>query len=1301
MKFLRLLTVYLFLCTTWSHAQQVLISHKGGTQSGWYYTSNSGPDQVTAYEVYYTRQPDSQNDIDSQLFVSQLASPGGIYLGGKGEAISSFYHEYITNNEYAAFLEYNKKQTAQGKGITKQADYFKIKYPGGIVPNSHTTTINGKKVQYYYKDDRDGNFSIKRLYHIFIYLNDTYGVNFLGKVNYFDASAPSPSPLSFDTYDRMLWQHLKELEFDFNGSTTQGTSSETTGANQEDDIPWSVVIGVLTAAAVAAIIRQLAKKKKDPGKKDKKEEKENAHYVLQLNKEQFELIPGQPDTLHAAVYKITEKGRKQCASVLQVQNAEKSLKISPQSGQGSLQAQLILKEQPEESRFNIVIIAQADGHEFQKKVTITTSGEKNLQFETEPGNKRSLRPDTYQVITCYAQVLDEKGKNIADLTDKISFVPQDDWIDMSKPFIEEERIGIYIGCSNPNPNNSNATPPPTVTVTMTMDEVPEGEEPLQKDLVIQLLDCKLDTEIDDCTFPATEEMSEITFDAYIENAGEEKGWNFNAEYRLGVDRDDPLTDIAINKKSEITAEVTLTGPILKPKEGESYISKTLVIMAAQGDEEPLERHITVIVSSEGLLVKHGVNKNNEFNFLADKPVEQNFDFSLQVYDENTNEITVDKNALSQLEFELLSEEKEIRNLISVLLPQIDFIDLVTNIPYGRYRLTTDRDIPGTGEVFPIKYKVKAPVENTLKPEIFELVLTINVKTYGIGQEFPDWVKAYEECKYILNNYVPKGEPYNKLNHLLETRKMTLGAEGLTELRNRMWKVASQLILAKGAEGYESEAAWANAITVTLEWTEWAGDIAFSALMAYATGGLAAGGLVATGAGMLKGALVEALQAFASDPQISFDEFMKRQVDKFVPMLMNMAKGRLLSIENIELIVRNNKPLAWTIFVSTEFLYNLYQTKSVYDAAKITAQGMVEEIMVQKLTKRLHQEALHRKIAYKSPQEFFDEIRNNTKVVNGEEVIDQKKLLEIMRDPEQVRTIKNLGGDKLKKIFQNSRNKIYEEHDFHLKQFIHEKYGIPKDDLVIDEFRTPGADPNDVNTDRDYRVLRKTVTKLQVTDKAGNPVLDDNGSPIYKEKVTYTEIQKPDWQEKSYEIFGDITGKPKQIDATEWAEKHQQRGTDKYDDEACSDYSDQVYNPKTGKIEVLDSNIKRVKAGKSTLIDAEETGNMYRKKVENSLKTGGKTEAYKQLQKSIDTLEEVRKGYEKQGKNIPELDSDLNIAMQYAKKIKSHITTDLDPDNYKNVEKHIKNMTGYDLNKLTNDIEKSFKDLKPFDKGTPK
>ncbi|HOO95457.1 MAG TPA: hypothetical protein PLH60_06940 [Proteiniphilum sp.] len=1070
------------------------------------------------------------------------------------------------------------------------------------------------------------------------------------------------------------------------GATEFGGDSSAAG----EEFPWEVVVGLLGAGSVAGGLTALARKlfrkkpgrkqnvqpKKGPKKKEEKkeEEEEEVKYILNLNKEQFKLAPGQPEMLEVVVYKVTPKSQRKYPAQIQLVNPEKALKITPAQAQGSLSARMILEGTPRNASFNVTVQAVADGHQIQKFIRIETQGEKQISVETLPGNKRSLRPDTFQVIEVRARILDEFEKPLPELTEQIIFKPQSDWIDLSEPILNDDYIALNMGCTSPNPDNKTANMPPSVKLTLLMEDVPDEEPPMRQDLEIKLLDCKLETEIDEATFPVTDEMSEITFDIWIENGDDEEGWEFTGEYRHGSLPTDPLTQIDILPKGEAKAVVTLIGPLMKPKEGESILSKTLVLFAAQGDEEPLERHLNIMVMQEGLLIKKGVNKQNEIHILASKPFEENIDLVLYRYDKLTNQVLADKEGLAEIQFELLSEEPELINLASVLQPEFTFDGLFTNIPYGRYRFTTKEEIPGTGDVYLLEYLVKAPSGDAEKPEYFEKKLTLKVKTYGIGEEFPDWVKAYEDCKYIIENYVPAGDPRNKLRDILELRKMTLGAEGLTELRKRIWKVASNLILAEGAEGYKSEEAWANAITVTLEWTEWAGDMAFSALAAFYLKGVGA-----TAAGMIKAKMIEALNFYIYEPEKGWDVFASRQLDNIMPLLMNMAKGRVLSIENIELVVKNNRPLAWTIFISCEFLFNLYQTKSVVEAAKITGRQIAEELIVKKLTTMMHREALKRNYEVITPDEVLDDMMKNVKTVDGKEEINKGKLLEIMRDPAKVRTIQNHGTKEMKEIFNRSRNKIYTEHDAKLKEYIAKEYKLNPDEVKIDDFRTPGKAGDSVNTDRDYRVLRK-VKGADGTEK-------------------WIEMQRGNWLNESYKIFGEVTGKPDGLSDLEWAEAHQQRGTDRFDAEAGKDYSDHVFNPETGEIDINQSNITKVKAGETTLYDARETGKMYQNKVENAMKSGHESEAFAQAKKAVNTLKDVRSGY-KDGMNleIKDLPRDLDKAMEVINKAK--VDVNASGAHLESINSELKSLGYSDVTEVSKDISKAFNDLKEFDKTNP-
>ena len=1072
-------------------------------------------------------------------------------------------------------------------------------------------------------------------------------------------------------------------------STVTGTDIDgiVSTEDNEDDIPWTLVVGGSIAAAVAAIVRKILKKgataaaksatKPNKNQKEKKEEEneEEAHYILQLNKESFQLKLNEPENLEVRVWKVTAKGEKKCDANIQIQNFEKALTVNPTNGVGSLNAQLLLQKQPKESNFNISVTANAEGHEFQRNVTIRPFGEMQIVVETAPDNKRTLRPDTFQTIACFAQVVDENGKNIPDLTEKIKFDPKSDWIDVSETVLDGDKMGVNIGCTNPNPNAAVSNPPNSVTLSIIMDEVADEEEPLQNDLVITLLDCKLEVEITECSFPVTDEMSEISFNAYIENTDGEEDWNFTGEYRKGIDPDEPLTEISFTRKSETEVTITLTGPILKPSGNETFLNKTLVISAAQGEEKPLERQINVMVSQVGLFIKHGVEGKNELMFTANKPFEINLDFALYKYDKDTNQIVVDKNGLEgNLTFELQNEEQESINFESVLKPSFSYDTLVTNIPYGRYKFKTAEDIPGFGDIRTLNYLVKAPSGVDDNPEAFEQLLKVRVRTFGIGKEFPEWVEAYEQCKHIINNYVPIGEPRNKLNDLLEQRKHTLGAEGLTELRNRIWKIAQDLILAEGAEGYKSMEVWANRIAVTLEWAEWAGDLAFNALAAFYLKGVGA-----TGASIVKGGMIEALNFYIYDNDKGWDIFADRQYEKIIPFLVNVAKGRIVSIENIELVVKKNKILAWTIFISCEFLYNLYQTKSVVEAAKLTAAQMRDELIMRKLTAKLQKDALKYNIKITTPDEVLDALVKSVKTVNGEEFIDPKKLLEFMRDPAAVRTIKNHGTEWMKNVFEKSRNKIYEKHDADLKKYISETYKINPNDVKIDDFRTPGTDgKTNLNTDRDYRVLRKVKTK--------------NGD-------IWIEVQSPNWKQKSYEIFGETTGKPFGVDAQEWAESHQQRGTDRFDSEASKDYADNTYNSETGEINRNKPNILKVKEGKGRLIDSEELGNMYKNKVNNALDPGMEPEAYAQAQKGVKTLKEVRDGYDAQGLDIPEIPDKLKKAMDIVEK--AHVDANATPEHIEMLNKQLKNLEYGNIGDVAKDMADSFKDLKKHDSNDPR
>ncbi|MFZ1678785.1 MAG: hypothetical protein WAT91_15995 [Saprospiraceae bacterium] len=1250
-------------------SQQYSITHEGEISGGWMYDPRSNQYDYTVLFPGTEYVAGTAEDEIAQLFINwQLF--GGIVLKAGNGTLENFYIEYVNDKAYNEFMAKNIEYVKEKGEYLKQIDFYKSKYPDGIPDDMVETKINGNRAVYYSKQEADESAeTTTKSYKYFIFLNDNNGVIISGGLKYIK----DKSTLSLAQYEQLMAQHIQELRFQ--AEEVPGTSTENNAETippPESDLPWTIIIGSISAVAVAAILRKLLRKqgtKTNNESKEEPKEKEVAHYILQLNKDSIPLKLNEPGQLDIQVWKISKEGKFKIDAAIEIQNPEKHLHIQSQYTGGRLLANLTLEKAPTTPVFNVLVLATTEGKSIQKTVEIKMAGKMEIVLEMFPNNKRALRPDTKQVLTCHAKIIDADGKVMPEETKKIKFKPNSDWIDLSTPVMDRESIAINIGASSPNQVSPATAVPKQVSLSVIMDDVMKNEEVLQTDLTIELLDCKLETDISTCSFPVSDQQTEIKFKAFIDNCNADEPWIFEGEYRKHDKPDEALSQINIVKKSGQEVAITLTGPIMKPGPHETNLSKTLVISAHQANEKPLERHLLVMVTQVGLFIKNGVDASNQVTYMADGPFEKNIEFVLYKYDKKTNEIFVDKEGLKHLEIKLKNEEKDIVNFASVLKVNCAFDDLVGNIPYGRFKLQSTEQVPGFGDVFTLDYLVQAPYDPDENPEQFQQEFHLKVKTYGIGSEFPEWVEAYNKCKIVINEYVPAGDPRTRLSELLESRKYTLGAEGLNELRKRLWKVAYNLILAEGDQGYKSQERWANGITTTLEWTEWAGDLAFNALAAYYLKGIGA-----VGASLIKGAMIEALNFYIYENK-PIDEFIDRQYEKIIPFLVNVAKGRLISVENIELVVRNNKPLAMAIFISCEFLYNLYQTKSVVEAAKLTGGQIMDEIIIRKLTLQLHKNQLKYNIKMVSVAESLEDVVKSVKTKDGVDYIELSKVMEIMRDPAKVRTIKNHAPEWLKKVFDDSRTKIYQKHDADLKKFISDKYNIDENDVKIDDFRTPGSgDGFNLNTDRDYRVLRK--------------VKASDGSEIW------IELQRPNWIEHSYETFGKLTDKPYGISPKEWAEKHLQRATDRFDAEASKDYADHLYDSTTGKVIKDQPNIVKVKKGDGTLYDAEGLGKMYQNKVVNALEPGTLPEAYAQSKKGVETLKEVHESYTKQNLPVPEIPEKLKKAMEIIDK--AHTDVQATPEAVNELNKQLIDLKYNNLADVAKDLADEFKKLKQFD-----
>ncbi len=707
--------------------------------------------------------------------------------------------------------------------------------------------------------------------------------------------------------------------------------------NEEDSGLWKVVIGAAALGAAIVAIRKRLKKSKN---KKNKGEKEKFKYVLQLGDDSFTLVEHEPQFLYIQAWKITEKGKFPTNASIKIQNSERALSILPFSGIGRLKSKLILKGKPSNEEFTITVNASIGNKSIQKIVRIKTGGENKIIINTSPNNTRNLRPNIDQTITCYAQVIDFNNKPLNELTKKIKFNPsQSKWIDLSDPILDDGWIAINVGASDPDGDYDITHPPKSVILGITMEDVKKDTPILQDNLEIQLLDCMLETNLEDITFPVSNEKTEVICKAFIENCDGETPWKFKAIYMKDFETPDsnPLTEVAIEEVSKTKVNITLTGPIVEPKKGEKFLRKLFVISAQQKDEKPLERHIYIMVSKEGLFIEKGVTKNNEVAFLAKGDFKKEIEFSMNSYSPETDQMEVDKEALKNLTFELVSDDKIQKNIAKVLEPSFYFEKFITTMHHGYYRLEVPNKFPGYGDIYDLNYRVTASVLKTENPKAFEQFITLKVQSYGMGDKFPAWEKAYKDCKTTIYDFFKDSEERKKLLNMLEKNKHKFDIEGMVAFRKKIWMIAHDLMINE-AESYISEANSYDAIIDTLEWVVWMGDLAFQVVLSTYMGPFAAFGtstfkeIALTGYAMV----IE---------EKSVDEFIDAQIASFKEVLFSVAKGSMINTRNIQKIYKGNKIKVWAIFTVATFAIAYKRTGSIPEAAKMTARQLRDEAII--------------------------------------------------------------------------------------------------------------------------------------------------------------------------------------------------------------------------------------------------------------------------------------------------------------------------------------------------------------------
>jgi hypothetical protein len=1050
----------------------------------------------------------------------------------------------------------------------------------------------------------------------------------------------------------------------------------------DDAMDWvTVIVGGLTSALVIAIVNRMRKKKKakeaqdakdkKDGKKpekDKKKEKEDEHYIIQFNKKALKISEDKSDNLIVTVYRVTLSAGQQPAhnATIILTASDTAITSSNSQSKSSLNTQIGLQGLAAAPTVFLNVTVTAGDKTYNASIPVQIEQENwHIDIVKLPDGKKGIRPGAKDGIFLYARASVKGLKTHPDAdkyTELLDFKEESSWLDLGEKVFEKGWMKIYVEASNPDAVRNSISMPEEASVLVSLKV---NNKLIQERVKISLLKAELDVDKDRLCFVAGSKKQQLTFRAFVNGASENEEWQFKAAYKADYGGDTKvLSDISMERLGPEQVAFTLTGPLIQPKKGEKEIRETLAIFAQVEDhEEPLERHVNVVIRQEGLYLEKGLDSNNEIVLVADGKIDKVLEFGLYVWDENLKDVVVPKTELSNLNFQLGSKEQTAVNVIDVLNLQTKFEDLVYNIPWGRYRFKSDQEIPGIGEIITAPFVAKA----TVNGKEFSVEFALSVKTYGIGPDFPEWQKAYENCIYTINYHVPDGDARKRLHDVLEKRKMTLGHEGLNEFRKQIWKIASNLILAEGEKGYKSLERWASAITYVLEWAEWMGNIAFNVLAAYYLKGYAPVASIA------KGVMINAIICYREGG--SAEDFFWKQLEQQLWGLCSAAEGRVIDVDKLEKWLGVNKAYAWLIFVSYHFVVNLYRTESVVEAIKQAAREARDEILVSWLLKKVQAEGETRgyKVPPKEVMATINKVKDAIKTdFAGNKYVDKKTVIEIMQDPQKVRTLKNHAPMDVQLAFERTRSGIQKAHDADLIAWISKTKGIPPQNIKIDDFRTPGAQGFSLNTDRDYRVVVR-------------------GGKGADGKDMWIELNTKDWANKSKEFFGKHSDKPTGMSDDDWARKCQQMPTDKYHIEASPDYSDQAIDTRTGRKITVEPNIMKVKAGKGKLIDPDALGNMYHEKVNASIRDNNIPESYAQAKKGVESLKKVRKGYQKQGLDVGEIPDNIKKGMEIVEK--APVDDTATPARLENINKQLQSHGFRDLNDFSQKMSGQFGSLK--------
>jgi hypothetical protein len=678
------------------------------------------------------------------------------------------------------------------------------------------------------------------------------------------------------------------------------------------------------AAAAAAIAGAAASAS---SRKTKLDPNEHVGYVLDLSTAKLRLATAHSAELKVAVWRVLASGQVEPATDAQVALVvPPGVQASPLSGAQPLVASVWQDGDPPAGSAIFVRATAAKGGT-QARVALVAEDASELVLEVRPAGAK-LKPTGRDVLMVEARLKLSLGAQADPAIDveaaraSIAFAQPTsaEWLDVGEPRDTRDGKEMPVSMSTPDPNRQ-LTPPESVSVSATATL---GKEPLSASVTIPVeRPPSIDARPDSVKYSAgAGEETEVL--VWIEDPGELE-WHFDAKYKQG---DRPLATFMIEPKTASTALITLTENAGKlPDTGLAEEAATLVVTGSAGDWDPLERYIRVFVSREGLFVDAtGRDPDGTFHIEA-KGESRPTEIDVRVYARDAEgAIALDEGLSQAVEWAPGGEEGTAgRTALGFDEFSIGLVGIrPSNRPSSTYRAVMARKLPTSGDPIPATLHAEVPGMDDPK---FSTDVALRLMGVDTSPYSAEWKLERERCLEVIAEYTPH-DMQQRLRDLVYEKGPLMGAEGLFELRKRIWRL-SEIALRQEAADYLTKAWTYEQIEGVLDWVSWCGDIAFAV-----ASGRILGTTAALALGLLKPILVSAMTAYVDGKDIQW--WAREQVT----LAIGVIEGQATDPDLIAHMTGKNKALIWAIFIAYTFVKNWAMdpehriTKAMEDTARM-------------------------------------------------------------------------------------------------------------------------------------------------------------------------------------------------------------------------------------------------------------------------------------------------------------------------------------------------------------------------------